>query len=484
MTDLWDQVKERASVSIISLETEMSDTQLYELLEFLHFHFLLRRPDLFRNILRTTIDGEPILTYTVFGPEEKWFTNVEIRARKPILISLMPSDGTVPPETLRTIKEDLLMAIQFFDENLRMNSLYFAWAESARFSPEVLTSKSGKALGRIFLETMVLFFILFFIGSIVLFSIAPVIAPILLIAAQFIFVIFSDRIVMRLGDWRVTAENPRIYILRCQLSPEEFKEVSRRYSRSQFMEMKKEILERTISIGKDLDANIAAEVFMKYGIRCPQENISGKSVDLYGLVKKVSELFRLPVPKIMVANTAAPNAAASGISPNRGTVLATTGLLIRLSDDEILSVLAHEMSHLKSRDPLILYALTSAEYLLRVYVLLPLFFFIPFFLYFLFTMWLIYFFAKFLEARADLEAAIHIGRPQSLASALRKIGFRRLQMERVSQGSRFQAWLGWDAHPPLYFRISRLESLESLERIRHPLLQSIKDSLNAFFSSF
>lgn len=250
------------------------------------------------------------------------------------------------------------------------------------------------------------------------------------------------------------------------------------------MEMKKEILERTFATGRQIDAEIAADVFTKYGIKCLQENISGKSVDLYGLVKKVSEHFGLPVPKIIVANTAAPNAAASGISPRRGTVLATTGLLIRLSDDEILSVLAHEMSHLKARDPLILYALTSAEYLLRVYILLPLFFFIPFFLYFFFTMWLIYFVAKFLEARADLEAAIRLGKPQSLASALRKIGFRRLQMERASPGSRFQAWLGWDAHPPLYFRINRLENLESPERIRHPLLQSIKDSINAFLSAF
>jgi len=478
-------VKETASASLVySLETEMSPSQLHELLRFLYDHFLLRRPDVFRNVLRTTIDGEPILTYSVFGPGEKWFTNVEIRAGRPILISLIPSDSTIPPETLRTIREDILTAIQFFDENLRMNSLYFAWTEGAKISPEVFISRSGKALGRLFLETMVLFFIVFFIGSIVLFSIAPAIAPIILIAAQFVFVLFSDRIVMRLGDWKVTADNPRIHILRCQLSPEEFKDVSNRYTRAQFMEMKKEILERTFATGRQIDAEIAADVFTKYGIKCLQENISGKSVDLYGLVKKVSEHFGLPVPKIIVANTAAPNAAASGISPRRGTVLATTGLLIRLSDDEILSVLAHEMSHLKARDPLILYALTSAEYLLRVYILLPLFFFIPFFLYFFFTMWLIYFVAKFLEARADLEAAIRLGKPQSLASALRKIGFRRLQMERASPGSRFQAWLGWDAHPPLYFRINRLENLESPERIRHPLLQSIKDSINAFLSAF
>ncbi|MEM2092195.1 MAG: heat-shock protein HtpX, partial [Candidatus Bathyarchaeia archaeon] len=110
--------------------------------------------------------------------------------------------------------------------------------------------------------------------------------------------------------------------------------------------------------------------------------------------------------------------------------------------------------------------------------LLPFFPIIFFFglLYFFFALSIIYFIAKFFEARADLEAAIVLGKPNALANALRKIGYRRVWMERAS--GRIGNWLGMDPHPPLSFRIERLEKLSEPERIRHPFLQSIKDCVS------
>jgi heat shock protein HtpX len=138
-----------------------------------------------------------------------------------------------------------------------------------------------------------------------------------------------------------------------------------------------------------------------------------------------------------------PNAAASGPSPSRGVVLITTGLLVQLEEDEIISVLGHEFGHLKGRDPLWLYGLTSAEFLFRFYVLFPLFPYIfysfLFFIYFWLVMAVIYFIAKFFEARADLISAIVIGQPDVLAEALEKIGFRRLLYERAPS-FRIQEW--------------------------------------------
>jgi heat shock protein HtpX len=172
-----------------------------------------------------------------------------------------------------------------------------------------------------------------------------------------------------------------------------------------------------------------------------------------------------------------PNAAASGPSPNRGMVLITTGLLVQLDEEEIRSVLGHEFGHLKGRDPLILYGLVSAEFLFRFYVL---FTFFPiifttllFFIYFWAIMVLIFFVAKFFEARADLISAITVGTPLVLAGSLEKIGFQRLLYERTPS-YRFQEWLGLDPHPPIYFRVDRLEKLTP-DKIRHPLIQSIKD---------
>jgi len=203
-------------------------------------------------------------------------------------------------------------------------------------------------------------------------------------------------------------------------------------------------------------------------------------------VKTVAEKFGLPIPKIVVSNTMIANAAATGPSPKHGVVLITTGLLTQLEEEEILTVLGHEFSHLTGRDPLVLFGLTAAEYLFRFYFIWPLILdYDPlfFYIYFIFALGAIFFIAKFFEARADLVSAMRIEKPQVLADALRKIGFKRLRMEKA-KSTRVQSWIGFDPHPPIYFRIDRLEKLQTPVNVKHPLLKSVKDCLNGFFASF
>jgi heat shock protein HtpX len=250
--------------------------------------------------------------------------------------------------------------------------------------------------------------------------------------------------------------------------------------------IKKEIYDEILAKRGEIDCEAAQKVFGKHGIACQPENLSVKKVNVHALVKKVADKFGFSVPKIVVSNTMVPNAAAAGPSPSRGVVLITTGLLVQLEEDEVTSVLGHEFGHLKGRDPLILYGLTSAEFLFRFYVLFPLF---PllfssllFFVYFWAVMVGIFFIAKFFEARADLTSAIKMGKPAVLAGALEKIGFQRLMYERTPS-FRLQEWLGLDPHPPIYFRVNRLEKLEAPEKVKHPLIQSIKDVVSGLRDS-
>ena len=59
------------------------------------------------------------------------------------------------------------------------------------------------------------------------------------------------------------------------------------------------------------------------------------------------------------------------------------------------------------------------------------------------------------------------------------IGFQKLIFERTPS-FRVQEWLGLDPHPPIYFRVNRLQNLESTKNVKHPLIQSIKDVLSGF----
>ncbi|MEM2820191.1 MAG: M48 family metalloprotease, partial [Candidatus Bathyarchaeia archaeon] len=253
--------------------------------------------------------------------------------------------------------------------------------------------------------------------------------------------------------------------------------IKQNYPRERLLQIKKDIYDRTLALGKPIDTQTVQEVFYEHGINIKLENLLVKNINVYEIVKRVSKQFNINMPKIRIANIIVPNAAATGPSPRFSLVLITTGLLIQLDEEEIFAVVGHEISHVKSRDPLALFLITSAEYLFRVYVLWP-FILIFGFLYILFALTLVYFVAKFFEARADLESALILGKPGALANALRKIGYRRIWMERAS--NRVGSWLNMDPHPPLSFRIERLESLSESEpwRIKHPFLQSIKDCVN------
>lgn len=311
------------------------------------------------------------------------------------------------------------------------------------------------------------------------------IAPLVLIGIQFIFVFYSNRFIARSADWHITKANPTIHFLEYYLPVSEKNDFNKTYPRETLIAIKKEIYDEIIAKKGQVDIESAQQVFLKHGVPCELQNMKAKKINVYELVKNIADRFNFPMPEVVVSNTMVPNAAASGPSPKRGLVLITTGILAQLNEDELLGVLGHEFGHLHGRDPLILYGLVSAEFLFRFYVLFPLFPLIfssfLFFAYFWAVMVLIFFIAKFFEARADLVSAMVVGNPRILAGSLEKIGFQRLLYERTPS-YRIQEWLGLDPHPPIYFRVDRLEKL-SPEKIRHPLIQSIKDVTQGFVAT-
>jgi heat shock protein HtpX len=326
------------------------------------------------------------------------------------------------------------------------------------------------------------------VGLILFYLVGPFlpIIPVILLAIQFIFVFYSNKLIARSSDWRITESNPTIHLLEYPLPIDEHDAVRTKITKDELVKLKKEVYEETISKKGEIDCETAHQILSKYGIDCKPENMTTRKVNVYEIVKKVADKFGFNMPEIVVSNTMLPNAAASGPSPSRGIVLITTGLFVQLDDNEIISVLGHEFGHLKGRDPLWLYGLSAVQYLLWFYVIFSLFAaasFLVFFIYFWAIMTIIYFIAKFFEARADLTSAMVIGQPQVLADALEKIGFRRLLYERMPS-FRVQEWIGMDPHPPIYFRITRLRKLESTVNIKHPLIQSAREVTRGFLNSF
>jgi heat shock protein HtpX len=75
--------------------------------------------------------------------------------------------------------------------------------------------------------------------------------------------------------------------------------------------------------------------------------------ELYGMVQELCRRANLPMPKVYVIPQEAPNAFATGRNPEHAAVAVTEGLLKRMSREEAMGVLAHELAHVKNRDILI-----------------------------------------------------------------------------------------------------------------------------------
>ncbi|RLC74571.1 MAG: peptidase M28 [Chloroflexi bacterium] len=72
---------------------------------------------------------------------------------------------------------------------------------------------------------------------------------------------------------------------------------------------------------------------------------------LFNIVEEMTIASNLPkVPDIYIINDPAPNAFATGRSPQTASVAVTAGLLARLNRDELQGVIAHEISHVLHRD--------------------------------------------------------------------------------------------------------------------------------------
>ncbi len=211
--------------------------------------------------------------------------------------------------------------------------------------------------------------------------------------------------------------------------------------------------------------------------------------ELHAMIERLCVQADLPKPKIAVADTPMPNAFALGRGPKSATVCATTGIMDMLSPAELEGVMAHELSHVKNRDVLVMtlagFFATIASYIVQFG-----FFFgggdddeNPSFLVLFFVslaVWIVSFFlmqalSRYREFSADRGAALITGRPSALSSALMKIssGMDRIPQRDLRSSGELAAFYIFPpggkraiaglfaTHPSMEKRIAALQRLES-----------------------
>src|SRR4029077_2639628 len=92
-------------------------------------------------------------------------------------------------------------------------------------------------------------------------------------------------------------------------------------------------------------------VLSMYGARQVDER---SAPELYAMVRRLAGDAGLPMPRVFIMENQQPNAFATGRNPEHAAVAVTTGLLQTLNADELEGVLAHELTHIKHRDTLLM----------------------------------------------------------------------------------------------------------------------------------
>ena len=91
-------------------------------------------------------------------------------------------------------------------------------------------------------------------------------------------------------------------------------------------------------------------VLRMYGAR---ELSQSDAPELYSIVHELALSAGMPMPRLYMVPSEAPNAFATGRSPSHAAVAVTEGIMRMLSRAELRAVLAHELSHVQNRDTLI-----------------------------------------------------------------------------------------------------------------------------------
>jgi heat shock protein HtpX len=80
---------------------------------------------------------------------------------------------------------------------------------------------------------------------------------------------------------------------------------------------------------------------------------------LHNVVEGMAIAAGIPKPTVYVIEDPSPNAFATGVSPNRAAITATTGLLELMNREELEGVISHEMSHIKNYDVRLILIVTT-----------------------------------------------------------------------------------------------------------------------------
>ncbi|MEM4234058.1 MAG: M48 family metalloprotease, partial [Candidatus Methanomethylicaceae archaeon] len=351
----------------ITLDIKVPPDQINQLLDYLTT--AIEKNQYLSYLTRSTAEGVAILQYRLVAVDGS-LLDVAVKflpEKIEIYYAPYPPDSVSEKDYIGLDMEMETLIRSYFADQSKA-SLFLVFSPKMNLIPGKKEGGIKRLISSIIFGNFLYLFMLILLVGIFLYQYFQMLTPILLVGLQFIIVIFANKLIAYRGEFDITADNATIHIAELRMKRNEFEQVVKSCIPKMTL-IKKEIYDLTLALGRELDPEIIVRTLNKHGPVCTPELVRIKTVDIYKIVSDLASKFRFHIPRITLLNVLPPNAAATGISPSRATVLITSGLIAQMEEDEIKAVLAHEFSHVRARDPLILMSLATFEYLTRVYLI-------------------------------------------------------------------------------------------------------------------
>jgi heat shock protein HtpX len=238
-----------------TITTELSQIHLKEALDFIEEHYLLTQPDLFKNVKKGFKKDLYYLIFTVENSKENWEVLVRLKAENPLMVEMKPVSVSADldiTEKMDLIEEELLIAVQLYEDSIRQATLYFAWVEGEQIIPEAPPNRRKKVSFRMFGSNMIMIYVIFFAVNIIFFiTLGIVMAIAAILAFQLAIVLLSDKLLLQTSDWKITPENPRVHILEYQLPLEDFLRFQEDFGKDMIIKMKDKVYQKSLAVGRE-----------------------------------------------------------------------------------------------------------------------------------------------------------------------------------------------------------------------------------------
>ncbi len=120
-------------------------------------------------------------------------------------------------------------------------------------------------------------------------------------------------------------------------------------------------IEEYLNYKQQKEKNIKEDSFIN-------KDFNRDNINIYkNVVRDLSAKNNMPEPSLYIIEDSSPNAFATGRNEDHAAIAVTTGLLSMMSNEELAGVLAHELSHIKNKDILIMSVVVVAVSILSLF---------------------------------------------------------------------------------------------------------------------